>query len=767
MDFYDSLLQYDLEVQNKLTERINIFIKSISLLKKESLINHPNVKDPKYKHINILLDEINTSNKFKNTLLLNHKKNLLIRMNNKNKINSKYYIYAKDMNQDNQKMDIIEIENTKHKWDSNVESKSTKIKPYLELEKGFNQKKINYDIINENKNISDEEKNFNKFKSDINKIVCDIIRQNVKNIYNKKINEILLNKIEINKDKNTIEKVLENRTINNNIKNNNYIKIELPKKEFYFREIKEGKENKKIHNNHSTDKNTNYINYFKDNKKKSIKKELRNSVANNNANHLKIKVYKNDILNFNNLNNNNINNLLIINNKIKSAKNDNHNNNNKSGINNNNNVQSKNIENENKINQKETIKPETEDIMNGNDKNMNIKNNNKTNNEKINNKLNNKNADQSHKKMIIRNIQRIQIKNIKLKNNPTGYNLTNICKKKFADFENPERNDLKKSRPKNRNCASPGDIGLNNKKINILKFKLGKNEPVPNRKNTEKSFKKKKDVENNNDNDNSIISIIDDKTKDIYSHPIRFSSVKKKKISDDMSNNDLSQVCQSKKVNKNNFLIRNYKTNINRNNNNNNNYVASNKNSFTKESENDNFFIINKNNQMKKSLSKESDSHSYLPWNFENTNSITNKSNNKGNLVDSYLNHIIQIDKKNNIDNNLKNINEYKKVNNNNNINYIYNEDILQNNELKNYYPGEQKFGEQQIKNQRIKNTINNKNFKENKNLVKAGYNDTITNRGEPISYREDDKIKGKKRILSTRVHIRGVNSSKNFNNIF
>ena len=112
--------------------------------------------------------------------------------------------------------------------------------------------------------------------------------------------------------------------------------------------------------------------------------------------------------------------------------------------------------------------------------------------------------------------------------------------------------------------------------------------------------------------------------------------------------------------------------------------------------------IYQKIKKMKKSLSKESDSHSYLPWNFENTNSITNKSNNKGNLVDSYLNHIIQIDKKNNIDNNLKNINEYKKVNNNNNINYIYNEDILQNNELKNYYPSEQKFCEQQIKNQRI-----------------------------------------------------------------
>ena len=38
---------------------------------------------------------------------------------NKNKINSKYYIYAKDMNKDNQKMDIIQIENTLNKKKSN------------------------------------------------------------------------------------------------------------------------------------------------------------------------------------------------------------------------------------------------------------------------------------------------------------------------------------------------------------------------------------------------------------------------------------------------------------------------------------------------------------------------------------------------------------------------------------------------------------------------------------------------------------------------
>ena len=50
--------------------------------------------------------------------------------------------------------------------------------------------------------------------------------------------------------------------------------------------------------------------------------------------------------------------------------------------------------------------------------------------------------------------------------------------------------------------------------------------------------------------------------------------------------------------------------------------------------------------------------------------------------------------------------------------------------------------------------------------MAEAGYNDTINNKDELMSYRERVKMKGKRRILSTRVHIRGVNSSKNFNNI-
>jgi hypothetical protein len=752
MDFYDSIYQYDLEVQNKIEERINLFIKSINLLKNESIIKHPNIKDSKYKHINNLIDEINTSNKFKQKLILNQKRNLLLRMNNKNKINSKYYIYAKDMNQDNKKMDIIEIENTNNQREFTIESKIEE-QPNLELEKCFNQRKINYDKNDEIEKeiLKNDENKFNIIKSDINKIVCDLIKQNVKNAYNHKINEIFANN------------AIGSKTINLNIKNNNYIKIDLPKKDFYFRETKEGKENKKIHNNHSSDKKANLKNFFYDNKKKNLKKELRYSVTNNNPNHLKIKIYKNDILNFNNLNNNNINNLLIINNKVKNTRNDNNMNMN--------NIHSKRVEMNNKITLKETLNQEKEVEMmnsgrnNNGDKNKNI---NKNNNDE---KSNIKNAEQSHKRMIVRNIQRIQIKNIKLKNNPTGYNLTNICKKKLIDMENPEKN-MKKSRPKNRQCASPGDIGLNNKKINILKFKLGKNEPFTGRKNTEKSFKKIKDEENGNNN--SIILINENKAKDKYSHPMQFSSIKNKQINDEI-NEDISNISKSKIDNNNNCIIRNYKANINKNNNiiyNNNivNNIASNRNSFTKDSENDNYFLVNRNNQMKKSLSKESESHSYLPWNAENTNSIINKSNNKANLADSFLNMIKQTDKKPNPDNKLTNINEYKKIikNNNNNTNHVYNEVILQNNEIKNGYIYEQKNEDYKTKSKKINEMVNNKNnLKEKRNGGKLGYNDTIYNKEEPISYREGEKIKGRRRILSTKVHIRGVNSSKNFNNIF
>ena len=200
-------------------------------------------------------------------------------MNNKNKskINSKYYIYAKDMDQENQKIDIIQIENALAKKDLSLEQNFPKNIPKLKFGNCFNQKNIFYENDKKDGIISEEEKILNKLpyiiefnflkykfstllKSDINKIDGDLIKQNVKKIYNQKLNEISLSKIKLNShyDKNTDNNCVDSKTINN-IKNNNYIKIDLPKKEIFFRDTKEGKENKKIHNYHSTDKNTNLI----------------------------------------------------------------------------------------------------------------------------------------------------------------------------------------------------------------------------------------------------------------------------------------------------------------------------------------------------------------------------------------------------------------------------------------------------------------------------------------------------------------------------
>ena len=81
----------------------------------------------------------------------------------------------------------------------------------------------------------------------------------------------------------------------------------------------------------------------------------------------------------------------------------------------------------------------------------------------------------------------------------------------------------------------------------MLKFKLGKNYVSPNRKITEKSIKRNNDMDNSIDKENSIISLFDNKTKDNFSNGIKFNSVRKKKLSDEMSCNELSQILKAKK----------------------------------------------------------------------------------------------------------------------------------------------------------------------------------------------------------------------------
>ena len=751
MDFYDSIFQYDLEIENKITKRLDKFLKFINILKNENLLNISNTGEMKYNHITNILEEIKSSTKFKNRLFINKKKNLLLRMNNKTKVNSKYYIYAKNMNQNNQQMDIIEVKNNLLKKDDSLDSINIQKEKASKLCEIFNQKKI----VGYNKDleVQREKENFEMLKSDANKIICDIIKQNVKNIYKKKLNEIILKNQNLNnndKDKESIDISLNK---SKEIKNNNYVKIDLSKKE---------EKERKVHNNHSSEKN-NFLKYLLDSKKNSVNnKDLRNSMTNNNGNNLKIKVGSDIVLNFNNLNNGNtLNNLLIVNKKVKSVKNDNYNHN-------------------MKIKKRNKGKEEQKDIKDYTNKKNLFSNNNISNSKKDKSKTseieegNEINfGDQSHKKLAVRNIQIIHIKNVKFKNNQTGYNLTNFRKKQISDLDNininsNDKNFTKKNKQKNINFASPSDFIIDGKKLNMLKFKLSKNYVSPNRKITEKSMKNNKDLENSNEKENSIISLFNNKTRDNLNNGIKFNSVRKKKISDEMSSNELSQILRTKKVNENNFPIRNYKTNFNLNNINinninngndiniNNNINENNINPFRKESEAENYFLINRNCQVKKSLSKEPGSQSQLPWHFSNsnTNTIMNKSNNKGNVGNSYLNQILQADKKNmnnNFENNLKN---EKKVIINKNTN-IYKDIAIKNKKGLNYqYIYEQK-QEKSAKNRKLRN-----NFKKNE-----GYHDTIDNKGEPSSYR-GVKIKGKKRILSTRVHIRGIKSSKNFNDI-
>lgn len=757
MDFYDSIFQYDLEIENKITKRLNNFLKFINLLKNENPLNISNTGEMKYNHITDILEEIKNSTKFKSKLFINKKKNLLLRMNNKTKVNSKYYIYAKNMSQNNHKMDIIEVKNNLSKKDESLESNGLKREKDDNIIKIFNQKNI---LLNGQ---NDENKNNEMFKSDVNKIVCDMIKQNVKNIYKRKINDIISKNKTINN--NNKEKSIDNSDLsinkNKEIKNNNYIKIDISKKE-------EKEKERKIHSNHSSEKN-NFMKYLMESKKNTMNKDLRNSVTNNNGTNLKIKVCSDMLLNFNNLNNGNtLNNLLIVNKKVKSVKNDNYNHNMK--------IKKRNKENE-----------EQKDIMDyTHKKNVNMLSNNNINKSKI-SEIEEENdiklGDQTHKKIAVRNMQRIHIKNVKLKNNQTGtgYNLTNFRKKQISDLDNininsNNKNYTKKNKQKNINFASPSDFIIDGKKLNMLKFKLGKNYVSPNRKITEKSIKRNNDMDNSIDKENSIISLFDNKTKDNFSNGIKFNSVRKKKLSDEMSCNELSQILKAKKNNnENNFPIRNYKTNFNLNNininninnaNNLNNNISNNNNNivpYRKESEVESYMMNNRNNLMKKSLSKEPGSQSQFPWNFSNsnTNTIMNKSNNKGNVGKTYLNQILQAEKKNNsninMNNNFENnLRNEKKININKNN--IYKDIAIKNKKgIDIQYIYEQK-QEKSAKNRKLRNNLNN--FGKN-----DGYHDTIDNKGEPSSYR-GVKIKGKKRILSTRVHIRGIKSSKNFNDV-
>ena len=136
-----------------------------------------------------------------------------------------------------------------------------------------------------------------------------------------------------------------------------------------------------------------------------------------------------------------------------------------------------------KIKKRNKENEEQKDIMDyTHKKNVNMLSNNNINKSKI-SEIEEENdiklGDQTHKKIAVRNMQRIHIKNVKLKNNQTGtgYNLTNFRKKQISDLDNininsNNKNYTKKNKQKNINFASPSDFIIDGKKLNMLKFKL-------------------------------------------------------------------------------------------------------------------------------------------------------------------------------------------------------------------------------------------------------------------------------------------------------
>ena len=165
MDFYESIIQYDLEYQKNLSSKLDTFLYAIKNLDYQKQNTFHDGKNNN-KNINEVLQEINTSYSAKNKLFFINNR---FPSKKEYKSSIKYIIFAKDINE----------YNTKNNY------KNT-----------FNQKLFNFD----------KEKEESTLKNDINKIVLDTIEQNVKNMYLKKINEKF------------------SMFINNNLKNN-YIKI--------------------------------------------------------------------------------------------------------------------------------------------------------------------------------------------------------------------------------------------------------------------------------------------------------------------------------------------------------------------------------------------------------------------------------------------------------------------------------------------------------------------------------------------------------------
>ena len=471
MDFYESLYKYDLEIQDKISSRINTFLQNINNSKdqiveyRNSANNNSNFSN----NINQLIYEINQSNAFKSIIKNTHKK--IIKNNNKQKPINKDFIYAKDISECNES--YITENNNKN---------------------NFNQKFV--------KQLISDKNNYNKnLISDINKIICDSIIQNVKKKFQIEINNKIFNSYDTSSNYNSFHdrccsenpsNKIQNETdkINNitayqyiqntNSNNNNYMRFK--KKLNINVNLRDNFTKSPINNNKLSPKSPlmrNLINITRSNikiKTKTTKnnnsKEKNNNLSNFSRSLLRLKEYdtSNVVIN---------NEILINNNQELNNNNNNCNNNYNLKLNRHsikfNELKKRNKEIQIQINNKNAYTNKYQKVFPVNKNNY---------------------IDEFKNKKVFDHGQKILIKNIKL-NNPINPNTNreqtqtykNMNFKKPLLFQQIGKNNNNNNNTDNTNiifdnpkskrhiCVSPDKININ-KNNNLIKLKIGSNDDL-------------------------------------------------------------------------------------------------------------------------------------------------------------------------------------------------------------------------------------------------------------------------------------------------
>ena len=453
MDFYESLYKYELEIQEKISARLNAFLQKINnstgqiIEYQKSANNNPNFLN----NINQLIFEINQSNAFKSNIINIHKK--INQNRNKQKSINKDHIYAKTISECNEK---YSIDNNNNK-------------------NNFNQKFIIP--------IFPDKNNYNKkLISDINKLVCDSITQNVKNKYLIEINTKNFN----NNDTSSNYSSFRERCCSENSTKRNQKETDEIKNITTYQYIQNNK-NSIINNNRFKNKlsvQMKLINNFTKNpeinNKLNSESPLMRNLINISGNNIKIK-QKTTNINHNNRVNNNLSNFSG---NLKHLKEYNANNpiiNDELLINNNQEIFSNKILQSNrnsiKFNELKRRNKDTQIQINNNIVYMNKHQKTFSTNKN--------NLGRFKNKKIFERGQKILIKNIKLNNPTTNREQTQTYKnmhiKKPLFFQKIGSNNDSSSniisnnqKSKKRICISPNDVSRN-KNDNLIKFKIQNN----------------------------------------------------------------------------------------------------------------------------------------------------------------------------------------------------------------------------------------------------------------------------------------------------